>query len=280
MNGGVDCTLIKHIISMRNKNLNIILLSCTKFGGDLANKLIKNGYTFSCIFSTPIDFDISYSEKPVKNYNFFNFNEFCKTHSIKYYEINKATGQTLSTYNNIIKELEPDIILVLGWYYMVPKKIRDLAKKGAWGIHASLLPNYAGGAPLVWAIISGEKETGVTLFQLSDGVDDGNIIEQRKFSITELDSISSVYKKATKASELVLIKAMKNFDSVKFHPQDKGSIKVYPQRAPSDGEINLNLSAKEMYDFVRAQSSPYPGAFIKTVDNKKLIIEKARIEDI
>ena len=62
-------------------------------------------------------------------------------------------------------KLKPDVILALGWYYIVPKSIRDIPKYGAWGIHASLLPEYAGGAPLVWSIINGEK-TEVTLFRM------------------------------------------------------------------------------------------------------------------
>ena len=72
-------------------------------------------------------------------------------------------------------------MLILGWFYKVPKSIRDLSKLGAWGIHASLLPKYAGGSPLTWAIINGEKQTGITLFRLDDGIDDGDIISQKNF---------------------------------------------------------------------------------------------------
>ena len=70
-------------------------------------------------------------------------------------------------------------MLFIGWYYIVPKSLRSLAKYGAWGIHASLLPKYAGGAPLSWAIINGEKKTGVTLFKLESGIDNGDIFSFR-----------------------------------------------------------------------------------------------------
>jgi methionyl-tRNA formyltransferase len=161
---------------------------------------------------------------------------------------------------------------------MVPKKIRDIATYGTWGIHASMLPNYAGGAPLVWAIINGETETGVTLFKLDDGVDDGDIIEQEIIVIENVDTIKEVYEKVIIVSKTILLKALKNISKIVFKPQDKSKIKVFPQRKPQDGELDLTKPAQEIYNFIRAQSSPYPGAFIKTSDGKKLIIEKARIE--
>ena len=162
---------------------------------------------------------------------------------------------------------------------MEPTKKRDIASYGAWGIHGSMLPNYAGGAPLVWAIINGESETGVTLFKLQDGVDDGDIIEQQIIKIEETDSIKEVYEKVTIISKEILINSLKNISEIIFKPQDKSKIKVYPQRKPQDGELDLTKPAKELYDFIRAQCSPYPGAFITTIDGKKLIIEKARIEN-
>jgi len=75
-----------------------------------------------------------------------------------------------------------------------------------------------------------------------------------------------------------LDKVLDDIGNVVFTKQEKSKIEVYPQRNPKDGRIDLSKTAKEIYDFVRAQSDPYPGAFIKTQDGKKLIIEKARVE--
>ena len=162
---------------------------------------------------------------------------------------------------------------------MIPQSIRELVKYGAWGIHASLLPNYAGGAPLSWAIINGEKETGITLFRMEDGVDDGDIIAQKSFTIEYEDAIKEVYEKATIASKDILKNVLTNIKDIKPIPQNKVEIEIYPQRSPKDGKIDLTKSSEEIYNFIRAQSSPYPGAFITTSDGKKLVIEKARIED-
>lgn len=162
---------------------------------------------------------------------------------------------------------------------MIPKKTRELTTYGAWGIHASLLPKYAGGAPLNWAIINGEKETGVTLFRMEDGVDDGDIIAQKSYSIEYEDTIKEVYVKATDASKKILNKVLHNINNVVFKAQNKKNIEVYPQRKPEDGEIDFSKTSIELYNFIRAQSSPYPGAFIRTIDGKKIIIEKVRIEN-
>jgi len=258
--------------------ISYAFLGATNYSKELLLFLIENNLIPKAIFSIPQEFNISYSEKKVKNINHANLKAIAEKHSIPYYEIDSIEGKKTKDYESIIKELNLNLILVLGWYYMVPKSTRALTKYGAWGIHASLLPKYAGGAPLNWAIINGEKETGVTLFRMEDGVDDGDIIAQKAFSIEQEDTIKEVYDKATVVSKQILTEVLSNIESIKFTSQDKSKIEVFPQRSPKDGRIDFSKTAKEIYDFVRAQSSPYPGAFIKTKDGKKLIIEKARVE--
>ncbi|MDO8998186.1 MAG: formyltransferase family protein [Bacteroidota bacterium] len=259
--------------------MKAIFFGATKFSEDILTHLLNNNIDVGALFTIPQEFGISYSDTKVKNYNYSELEIVATKNNIPCYYIDSSQeGKITSDYSEIIESINPDVILIMGWYYMVPKKIRDLAKYGAWGIHASMLPDYAGGAPLVWAIINGEKETGITLFKLDDGIDDGDIIEQEKIVIGENDSIKEVYEKVTIASKNILLKVLQNISTIKFTPQDKSKIKIYPQRKPDDGEIDLTKTAKDLYNFIRAQSSPYPGAFIRTVDGKKLIIEKARIE--
>jgi methionyl-tRNA formyltransferase len=260
--------------------MKIVFLGCTKFSETLL-RAIKEIETveIAAIFGIPKEFNISYSKNKVRNVNYFDFSKVAEDWVIPYYEIDSAEKSRIGDYSEVIRKISPDVILVLGWYYMVPKKIRDLAKFGAWGIHASLLPKYAGGAPLVWAIINGEDRAGVSLFRLDDGVDDGDIIKQKAFPIKRSDTIKSVYKKATDSSVEILTETLKNMDKVVFTKQDKTKIDIYPQRKPEDGEIDLSSSSEKLYDFIRAQSSPYPGAFIRTIDGKKLVIEKARIDE-
>lgn len=257
-------------------NLKFAFLGSTKYSEALLFELINKGFIPSIIFAIPKEFSISYSSEKVVNYNYANLESIAKENGIEYYEISEASKTEMQKYSSRIQKL--DLLLVLGWYYMIPKSIRELTKHGAWGIHASLLPSYSGGAPLNWAIINGENSTGVTLFRFEDGVDNGDIIAQKEFSIEYEDTIKDVYKKATQASKEILISTLNDIQNVTFKKQDEEQRTIFPQRKPEDGEIDLDKTANEIYNFIRAQSSPYPGAFIKTVDGKKIVIEKARVE--
>ena len=259
-------------------NISYVFFGSTNYSKNLLLFLIKKKFIPKAIFSSPKEYHISHSAEKVKNYNYANLQEIADEYKIPFYEIDSIDGKRIKDYEPIIKKLELNLILVLGWYYKLPRSLRELSKLGAWGIHASLLPKYAGGAPLTWAIINGETQTGVTLFKLDDGVDDGDIILQRLFKIEENDTIKEVYEKATILSKEILLDSLVNINNIKFTPQDKRNIIIYPQRRPEDGEIDLSKTAAEIHNFVRAQSSPYPGAFIIPVDKKKLIIEKTRVE--
>lgn len=261
--------------------IKIIFLGATKFSEYILDKLLKQKFDIRAVFSIPRHFSISYSNTPVENYNYSNLSNLLVDTQIPFYEIDSGlkNGKLIDHYK-IINEIEPDVILVMGWYYMVPKEIRDLPKFGSWGIHASLLPDYAGGAPLVWAMINGEEKAGVTLFRLGSGVDDGDIISQHEIKIEHEDTIKEVYEKATNTSVDLLVDALTSPEAIEYKVQDKTKIKVYPQRTPQDGEIDLTWPSHQIYNFIRAQSAPYPGAFIRTSDGKKIVIEKARVEDL
>ena len=256
--------------------MKIVFLGSTKFSEHLLCTLIKNNFKVSAIFTIPKEFTIRGSEK-VENKNYVDFRTISEERNIPLYYVDE--NKNLGTYEDIIKKINPDIVLVLGWYYIVPKKIREIPKYGACGIHASLLPKYAGWAPLVWAMINGEKKTGVTFFQFDDSVDGGDIIAQESFKIEYEDTIKEVYEKATNKSIDILMTSLPKLEKIEFKKQDKSKLEIWDKRSPSDGKIDLSKSSYEIYNFIRAQSSPYPGAFIKTVDGKKLIIEKARIEE-
>lgn len=257
--------------------MKIVFLGATNFSREILLHLMDHKLKIERLFMMPQEFKISYSKTKVKNFNFANLAEIAAQYNIPCYEVDSTPGKRITDFYDDLVALKPDVILVMGWYYMIPKKIRDIARFGTWGIHASLLPKYAGGAPLVWAIINGEKETGVSLFKIDDGVDDGDIIAQHTIPITFEDSIKEVYAKAIEASKEILLNALQNIEEINFIQQEKSKIEIWPQRKPEDGEIDLNWPAERIYNFIRAQAPPYPGAFIKTADGKKIIIEKSTI---
>jgi methionyl-tRNA formyltransferase len=256
--------------------MKVVFLGSTKYSETLLLHLLEIGVELVAIASIPEQFSISYSSTPVRNTNFADLKQYSKQLNIPHYEVDSVKGKRLQDYGDAIKALNPDVILVLGWYYMLPERVREIARLGAWGIHASLLPKYAGGAPLVWAMINGESTTGVTLFRFENGVDDGDIIAQEAFEIEEVDTIKEVYNKATIVSMRILTKVFKtgNFN---FHTQNKAEIQVFPQRSPDDGEIDFSWEKDRIFDFIRAQTNPYPGAFLSNSKGRKLFIKEIKI---
>jgi len=179
-----------------------------------------------------------------------------------------------------IKKINPDFILVVGWYYIIPKEILNYPKYGCAGLHASLLPKYRGGAPINWAIINGEKKTGITFFYFGEGVDSGDIIGQRAFKITLKDNCRTVYEKAIKSGIYLLKKYIPLIERNKAPriKQDESKATYFPQRKPEDGLINWGQSALKIYNFIRAQTYPYPGAYTFYKKNK-IIIWEAKISN-
>jgi methionyl-tRNA formyltransferase len=258
--------------------MKTVFFGASKLGFNCLKYILDNKLAdIKGIFTIPRDFNISYSDKPVHNVLYTDFEKISKKYKIPLYYVNAD----LKKYYDVVKNMKPDFMLAIGWYYMIPRNMRKLAPLGCAGIHASVLPKYRGGAPLVWAMINGEKETGVSLFYFDDEVDAGGIIGQKKFVIGENDYIKDVLKKAEKASlellkeNLILLKKKK----VKILKQDNSKATYFPQRKPEDGLIDWNWDSRRIKNFIKALSKPYPGAFT-IVNNKKIIINDAEIIDL
>ncbi|WP_374079927.1 methionyl-tRNA formyltransferase [Bdellovibrio bacteriovorus] len=246
--------------------MKVIFLGATRFSEEMLDVLLANKISIEAVFSIPQAFELKkrggVNSLKYQNSNFADIEEIAKRHDIPCYLVSGG-DQTLASYRDKIESIKPDVILVLGWYYIVPRSIRSLARLGTFGIHASLLPNYAGGSPLVWAIINGEKKTGITMFRIEDGVDDGDILAQDEIEISHRDTIGSLYAKVTEASKKMLVRELQNLadDKAVFKKQVKELIKPLPIRTEQDGLINWEKSDLEIYNFVRAQTKPYPCAF-------------------
>lgn len=162
-----------------------------------------------------------------------------------------------------IEKYKPDLCIVMGWYYIISETVLNSVNGGFVGIHNSLLPAHRGFAPVVWAMIAGEKETGFSVFSFDKGMDTGDIWYQEKIEIGENDYISSVLNKIDNRIEAFFENNYLRVLSgeIKPSPQTNESISYGARRLPEDGRIDWNKSAKEIYNFIRAQSHPYPGAF-------------------
>jgi methionyl-tRNA formyltransferase len=244
--------------------MRIVFFGATALGYECCRELLDRGENVVGIFTIPREFRISYSQTPVTNVTFRSFDELAQGRGVPLVEVTGRMSEP--RYAEALRAWQPHFGLVVGWYYMIPAALRELFPLGVAGIHASLLPKYRGGAPLVWAIINGEAETGVSLFYFDGGVDTGDLIAQRRIGISADDTIGTVYDRATRAS-LDLVRECVPLVRAGVAPrveQDHGAATTFPQRKPEDGLIDWGgLSARQAYDWVRAQTRPYPGAFAR-----------------
>lgn len=245
--------------------MKVALFSSTRFGLRCLREAVlpvadEAGIEPVGILTTPPEIRISYSDEPVAIATHVDFRTL-EREVAGPVRVERSMDETV--YEEVAADWKPDLVLVLGWFFLLPERFRAAVPEGCVGIHASLLPRYRGGAPIPWAIIEGEDETGVTLFYLEEGVDAGDVIGQRRFPVEHEDTCATVYEKATEASIDLLRTELPRLaaGTAPRRAQDPDAATRYPQRSPEDGRIDWARPARRIYDFVRAQTRPYPGAF-------------------
>tara|TARA_B100001057_G_scaffold402834_1_gene414899 strand:- start:150 stop:1094 length:945 start_codon:yes stop_codon:yes gene_type:complete len=170
-----------------------------------------------------------------------------------------------------IKQINPDIIIVVA-FRKLPVEIFSIPKYGTINLHASLLPNYRGAAPINWCLINNEVKTGVTTFFINEEIDQGDILLKEEVSISDRDNFGSLYKKLSSVGSRLLIKTIKGVlsNSLKASKQDLDeSIKMAPKLSKENTRIDWNKSQKEIIGMIRGLS-PKPGAWtiLKNGDNE------------
>ncbi len=175
-----------------------------------------------------------------------------------------------------LKSLNLDIILIAGFSQILKKHIINKAKKIVINLHGGPVKKYRGGSPLNWQVIRGEKKIGISLIKTDEGIDTGGVISERYFKLDKKDKIKDVHKKANilffKMLKSVL-KKISNKKYIKIRYQKKLGDYCY-QRSDKDGKIDFSKTTSEnVYNFVRALSSPYNGAwsYIKIGNKQKKI---------
>lgn len=178
-----------------------------------------------------------------------------------------------SEYEGVLQKIKPDIAFAIGWRYLITKEAYSVPPKGTLIIHDSLLPKYRGFAPTNWAIINGEKETGVTLFHIAEGVDCGPIVDQLATTIEITDTIKTVDEKVVKLYEEIITKNLAALESgkAKSTPQDDSKATYTCKRTPEDGEINWQNTAEQIHNHIRALTHPFPGAYT-TLRGKRILV--------
>ncbi len=162
-----------------------------------------------------------------------------------------------------ITALQPDFVFSFYYRRMLAPALLALPRRGALNMHGSLLPKYRGRAPVNWAVLNGERQTGATLHYMIDKPDAGDIVAQQAVPILPDDTAQQVSDKVTVAAEICLdgvLPALLAGTATRY-PNDIAHGSYYGGRTPADGRIDWSRSAREIHNLVRAVAPPYPGAF-------------------
>lgn len=241
------------------------------FGIPTLKILLKNNYDVSAVVTVP---DKSKGRGHITSYSDVKKFALEKNLNILQQENLKDTE-----FINTISLLNPDLIIVVA-FRILPKDIFTIPKFGSINLHASLLPKYRGAAPINWAVINGEKETGVTTFFLKEKVDAGNIILQKKIAIEDNDDAGSLQDKLSVLGSETVLETVKLIKEGNIVPQqqDESLASPAPKIFKEDCLINWDQQAEKIHNFIRGLS-PYPTAFTY-LGNKIVKIFKTNLTDI
>lgn len=168
-------------------------------------------------------------------------------------------------YLEILKELNPDVIVVVAFGQIIPKTILELPRYGCINVHASLLPLYRGAAPIQWAVINGDKESGVTTMRMDEGLDTGDMILKETVPLAEDETGGSLFDKLSMVGADLLIRTLDqiNEGTAQYEKQPADSPTPYAAMlTKKDGAVDWNRSAKEIECMIRGLN-PWPSAYTK-----------------
>lgn len=180
---------------------------------------------------------------------------------------------------NELSGMQPEIIVVVAYGKILPPQILNLPPNGCINVHASLLPKYRGAAPIPWAIINGEKKTGITTMLMDEGLDTGDIILQEETEITDSDNAETLSKRLSEIGAYLLIRTINGIKDGSTKPVPQvGDPSYAPPFKKEDGRINWSKSAREIFNFVRGMY-PWPGAYCYLNKERIKIIKVKMLED-
>lgn len=265
---------------MKKENIRIVFMGTPEFAVESLKALVENGYNVVAVVTQP--------DKPVGRHQ-----EQLQPSPVKLYalEHNLPVLQPVkmkdADFIDELRSYKADLQVVVA-FRMLPEIVWRMPRLGTFNVHAALLPQYRGAAPINWAVINGETETGVTTFFLDKDIDTGRIILQKSFAIPDTADVEYVYnglmhlgaKIAMDTIELIASKLPEdNLDNVDFAavldsisaPQEFENVELNhaPKIFKETCEINWNQSAKKVYNFVRGLS-PYPGTWstLRAIEDK------------
>ena len=170
--------------------------------------------------------------------------------------------------------ISPDLIVVAAYGKILPEWVLNLPKYGCINVHGSILPKYRGAAPIQWAVINGETETGVTIMKMAKGLDTGDMLYCQKTAIFQDETAGELYDRLAEIGAQALSFAIENLDSLSATPQDDSLACWAPPLAKEDGLLSFTKPADELYNLIRGVT-PQPGAWTMLF-GKRLKVHQAK----
>ncbi|SNS85928.1 methionyl-tRNA formyltransferase [Ekhidna lutea] len=247
-----------------SEELQIVFLGTPDFAAASLRKLVENQVNVVAVITAP--------DKPKGRGKKLGMSAV-KAYALKAdLPILQPTNLKSPEFLEELKSYNADLQIVVA-FRMLPVVVWDMPRLGTFNLHASLLPQYRGAAPINWAIINGEKETGVTTFFLKHEIDTGEIIFQEKEEISDTDNVGSLYERLMhKGADLVLktVRAIENEDYPQTPQDNSPELKHAPKIFKEDCKIDWEQPMKKINDFIRGMA-PYPAAWT-TLNRKNLKI--------
>ncbi len=204
------------------------------------------------------------------------YEQCCREYGVPYHTVDTIKGDEAYS---LVRSMAPDLLVVLGWSEILPERLLKIPTIGTVGTHAALLPHNKGSAPINWAVIHGETVTGNTMMWLDPEVDSGKIIDQKAFDITMYDTCGTLYEKVAATNAEMLVDLLRQLDRgvrPESPIENRSDEPILPRRRPKDGLMDWRQPAGAVYNFIRALTDPYPGAFTY-LNGQKWLIWKAAL---
>ena len=249
--------------------MKIIFMGTPDFSIPSLNSIYKSNHELAAIVTTP-DKERGRGRKitftPVK--------QFAVERNIPVYQPEKLKSNF--EFIDQMKEFHPDLFVVVA-FRILPKDVFEIPKFGSFNLHASFLPKYRGAAPIQWALINGEKETGLTTFKLAEKVDTGNIYLQQKVEIFPTDNFETLHDRMSLLGAKLVLETVNLIDNGNYElkQQDDSLASPAPKITKEICLIDWNKPAEEIHNRVRGLS-PYPAAYF-VYNNKVLKVYKTEI---
>ncbi|ERI88917.1 methionyl-tRNA formyltransferase [Bacteroides pyogenes F0041] len=246
---------------MQKKDLRIVYMGTPDFAVESLRQLVEGGYNVAGVITMP--------DKPAG-----------RGHKIQYSPVKQyALSQNLpllqpqnlkdESFIQSLRDWKADLQIVVA-FRMLPEVVWNMPRLGTFNLHASLLPQYRGAAPINWAVINGDTETGITTFFLKHEIDTGEVIRQQRVPIADTDNVEVVHDKLMMLGGKLVVETVDDIlnDRVKPMPQEEmavaGELRPAPKIFKETCRIDWNRPVKKIYDFVRGLS-PYPGAWTELI---------------